>query len=141
MVERVARYALGARAPARDDGEPANPAKTNTPGLAYESIELQGRRPETLFVIRFRKLARPEFPLGWRFRFWPMFSALSPEGNNLNGRLARYADLIRLEFIEEVYEHDLVESDWPTERLRTSAINWIRTAIGHGADVDGIAPD
>lgn len=93
------------------------------PGLAFESVRLEGHYPDTLLVIYFRDVTRPEFLFGWVFRFW----AYQDHSSTGHAEAEKYGEHVFMEFFEGL---DITEPNLPPpEECSSSAVTWIRADL------------
>lgn len=90
------------------------------PGLAFESIRMEGHHPETALVIYFREVTRPEFLFGWIFRFWAYHDQTEKMAQ---ADAEKYGDHIFMEFFEGL---DITEPSLPpSEDCSPTGVTWI----------------
>lgn len=97
------------------------------PGLAFESLRLQGRYPDTRLAIYFRDVTRCQYLFGWRRRFWweleDWRARGSEEGTRMRSRPEGYGDHIWLEFFEDFDIWDPILP--PSEICIPDGVTWM----------------
>ena len=87
------------------------------PGLAFESVRLEGTHPASILAIYFRDVRRCNILFGWGRHFWrheSQWREKCPEA---------YADYLWTEFFEDL---DIMDPELPpTEQCDLAGVTWL----------------